>query len=100
MTQERPAALVQASAALLDACIMRLGEEAPGGEKRSDKIRRMLRLTDELRRYNADLTEQRVPSETDHASSEAAFATQEPTRGRSIIAWAAPRSARGRATGR
>eukprot|EP00929_Paragymnodinium_shiwhaense_P058875 TRINITY_DN29494_c0_g1_i1.p1 TRINITY_DN29494_c0_g1~~TRINITY_DN29494_c0_g1_i1.p1 ORF type:complete len:533 (-),score=108.51 TRINITY_DN29494_c0_g1_i1:81-1679(-) len=62
MTQERPAALVQASAALLDAAALQLGGEqelqacAEGGEKKSEKIRRMLRLTDELRRYNADLT--------------------------------------------
>eukprot|EP00927_Polykrikos_kofoidii_P026646 TRINITY_DN23690_c0_g1_i1.p1 TRINITY_DN23690_c0_g1~~TRINITY_DN23690_c0_g1_i1.p1 ORF type:complete len:448 (+),score=44.16 TRINITY_DN23690_c0_g1_i1:147-1346(+) len=58
MTQERPAALVQASAALLDAGAAKLNAEVPeSGEKRSDKIRRMLRLTDELRRYNASLTE-------------------------------------------
>lgn len=60
MTHERPAALVQASAALLEACLRKLGQEAPLGEKRSDRIRRMLQLTDELRRYNADLTEQGV----------------------------------------
>jgi len=58
MTQERAPALVQASAALLDACALKLGEEALEGEKKSDKIRRMLRLTDEIRRYNAELTEQ------------------------------------------
>lgn len=84
MTHERPAALVQANAALLDACSMRLGEEAPDGEKRSDKIRRMLRLTDELRRYNADLTEQCVPTEPDTGVSE------ESARGISI-AWPAPK---------
>eukprot|EP00401_Gymnodinium_catenatum_P077631 CAMPEP_0117583018 /NCGR_PEP_ID=MMETSP0784-20121206/66763_1 /TAXON_ID=39447 /ORGANISM="" /LENGTH=340 /DNA_ID=CAMNT_0005383621 /DNA_START=72 /DNA_END=1094 /DNA_ORIENTATION=- len=57
MTHERPAALVQAPAALLDACAAKLGEQAKEGEKRNDKLRRMLRLTDELRRYNAALTE-------------------------------------------
>jgi hypothetical protein len=62
MTQERPAALVQASAALLDACFIRFGEQVPVGQKRSDRIRAMLRLTDELRRYNADLTKQGVPT--------------------------------------
>lgn len=61
MTHERPAALVQASAGLLDAASALLGEEALLGEKRSDKIRRMLRLTDELRRYNAGLTKQVLP---------------------------------------
>mmetsp|Transcript_63372 Transcript_63372/g.151233 ORF Transcript_63372/g.151233 Transcript_63372/m.151233 type:complete len:424 (+) Transcript_63372:113-1384(+) len=75
MTHERPVALVQANAAILDACAERLVSEAPGsiaggvplpddlrqsipqsGEGRSDKIRRMLRLTDELRRRHAELT--------------------------------------------
>jgi len=65
MTHERPSALMQAGSALLDACIARLGEEVPPTEKRSDRIRRMLRLTDELRRYNADLTEKGVPSKRD-----------------------------------
>jgi len=55
MTHERPAALVQANAAVLDTCLVMLGEEADASERRSDKIRKMLRLTDELRRYNADL---------------------------------------------
>eukprot|EP00931_Biecheleriopsis_adriatica_P005552 TRINITY_DN107052_c0_g1_i1.p1 TRINITY_DN107052_c0_g1~~TRINITY_DN107052_c0_g1_i1.p1 ORF type:complete len:296 (+),score=42.26 TRINITY_DN107052_c0_g1_i1:113-1000(+) len=63
MTHERPRALVQANAALLDACAKKLGVEAIGeGETRSDKIRRMLQLTDVLRRDNANLTEQRPPS--------------------------------------
>lgn len=57
MTQERPKALVEATAALLDACAVKLGEQVMSNEKRSDKIRRLLRLTDELRRANADLTE-------------------------------------------
>mmetsp|Transcript_62075 Transcript_62075/g.134716 ORF Transcript_62075/g.134716 Transcript_62075/m.134716 type:complete len:275 (-) Transcript_62075:105-929(-) len=53
ITHERSAALVQANAAMLDACIARLGEKGSTGEKRSEKIRRMLRLTDELRRDSA-----------------------------------------------
>jgi len=76
MTHERPVALVQANAAILDACAERLTSEEPGSiaggaplpdhlrqfaqqpdEGRSDKIRRMLRLTDELRRRNAELIE-------------------------------------------
>jgi len=65
MTHERPTSLVQASAVLLDACIMRLGEEVIANEKRSDRIRRMLRLTDEIRRYNADLTEYGVATQED-----------------------------------
>lgn len=64
MTQERPTALVKASAALLDACSLKLGQEGAEGEKRSDKIRRMLRLTDELRCYNATLAEQGVPMDS------------------------------------
>lgn len=64
MTHERPAVLMQAGSAMLDACIARLGEEAPSTEKRSDKIRQMLRLTDQLRRYNADLTERGVPTKS------------------------------------
>lgn len=73
MTHERPTALLQANAAVLNACIARLGEEVLPGEKRSDKIRRMLRLTDELRRYNANLTEQGMPRDSDEeeAGSEA-----------------------------
>jgi len=69
MTHERPTALVQASVVLLDSCIVKLGETVPAGEKRSDRIRLMLRLTEELRRYNADLTEQGVPSKDESASS-------------------------------
>lgn len=69
MTHERPAVLMQAGSALLDACIARLGEEVPPTEKRSDRIRRMLRLTDELRRYNADLTEQGVPTKLDMSTA-------------------------------
>lgn len=65
MTHERPKALVQANVTLLDSCIMKLGEKVPTGENRSDRIRLMLRLTDELRRYNADLTEQGVPTKDD-----------------------------------
>lgn len=57
MTQERPKALMEATAALLDACAVKYGEQVLADEKRSDKIRRLLRLTDELRRANADLTE-------------------------------------------
>lgn len=70
MTHERPKALVQASPALLNACIVRLGEEAPAEEKRSDLIRRMLRLTDEIRRFNADLTEQAAASMEPSESSD------------------------------
>jgi len=85
MTQERGPALVQASAALLDACSARLGEgEVPENEKRSDKIRRMLRLTDGLRRYNADLTEQYVPAEANTGNSEEAAPGPS-------IAWPAPK---------
>jgi hypothetical protein len=71
MTHERPTALVQASVVLLDSCIVKLGEKGPAGEKRSDRIRLMLRLTEELRRYNADLTEHassRVPSKDESGS--------------------------------
>jgi len=42
-----------------------LGEETTAGETRSDKIRRMLRLTDKLRRYNADLIKHGVPVDFD-----------------------------------
>lgn len=57
--------MVQANASLLDACITMLGEETTAGETRSDKIRRMLRLTDKLRRYNADLIKHGVPVDFD-----------------------------------
>lgn len=61
MTHERPTALVQASSVLLQACIVRLGEEASPNERKSDSIRRMLRLTDSIRRYNAELTSGEQP---------------------------------------
>lgn len=72
MTHERPTALVKATAALLDAASAHLGEEGQPGEKRSDKIRRMLRLTDELRRYNAGLTAQddAVACGTEHLTTD------------------------------
>jgi len=60
MTQERPRALVQASAALLDAAIQKLGAEPADADTRSKKIRTMLKLTDDLRRENANIAEQGV----------------------------------------
>jgi len=55
LTHERPVALIQASVAVLDASLKSLGHEFPAGESsRSDKIRRMLQLTDELRRRCAE----------------------------------------------
>eukprot|EP00928_Gymnodinium_smaydae_P040679 TRINITY_DN27568_c0_g1_i2.p2 TRINITY_DN27568_c0_g1~~TRINITY_DN27568_c0_g1_i2.p2 ORF type:complete len:223 (+),score=46.19 TRINITY_DN27568_c0_g1_i2:81-671(+) len=55
MTSERPAALLQASNEMLDECIRMLGEHVLTDEKRSEKIRRLLAITDELREYNARL---------------------------------------------
>lgn len=55
MTQERPKALLEASAVILDASSIKLGAKVQPGEMRSEKIRRMLCLTDELRCVNACL---------------------------------------------
>mmetsp|Transcript_84995 Transcript_84995/g.245449 ORF Transcript_84995/g.245449 Transcript_84995/m.245449 type:complete len:172 (+) Transcript_84995:51-566(+) len=66
MTHERPIALTQAGAATLDACFELLGVQAEAGWTRSDKIRRLLAVTDELRAKGAcqvEVAAEAVPPE-------------------------------------
>lgn len=53
LTHERPIALQQASIATLDACTELLGDKAKPDESRSMKIRRLLCLTNDLRKQCA-----------------------------------------------
>mmetsp|Transcript_12160 Transcript_12160/g.32191 ORF Transcript_12160/g.32191 Transcript_12160/m.32191 type:complete len:150 (+) Transcript_12160:90-539(+) len=56
-THERPVALTQASSVVLDAFSAHLGESSKLGESRSDKMRRVLKLTDNLRQQFAEEVE-------------------------------------------